>query len=249
MSFLLIRLVDWVNQVRSAAETELLRRLEVRYAKILIDCLALIDRLGDTMRLNRSILLRVDELLKAPECTGELRRGMKHRSQCIRRHCFRIAARAPQLAVADVVAEAIRDDDVVVRWWAFTAGVEVLPHDRTALRRQAAQDSYGPIRRLAFEAVTADAGSRLNDFEFFLLDRSAPIRRECQAVAAKRFEFHAADFYRAKLQTAYPERTEVAVLGISETGGPQNASTITELLDHRSVRVRRAQSGHCESLV
>jgi HEAT repeat protein len=88
--------------------------------------------------------------------------------------------------------------------------------------------------------VAAVAGSRLNDFEFFLLDRSAPIRRECQAAAAKRFEFQAADFYRAKLQTTYAKQTEVAVLGISETGGPQDAPTITELLDHRSVRVRCA---------
>jgi len=229
--FLLIRLVDWVNQVRSAAETELLRRLEVRYARILVDCLGLIDRLGETTRLNRSILHRVDELLKAPECTDELRRGMKHTSRDIRRHCFRIAARAPQLLVADVVTEAIRDDDVVVRRWAFTAGAEMVPDDRIALREQAARDSYAPIRRLAFEAVTVDPASRLCDLEFFLFDRSALIRRDCQAVMAKRFGFSAADFYRASLKTIKAKQAEVAVLGIAETGGKQDAPTITELLD------------------
>ena len=241
--FLLIRLVDWVNPVRSAAETEVLRRLEPRYANILVDCLALMDRLGDTTRFNRSISHRVDELLQAPECTDELRRGMKHTSRGIRRHCFRIAARAPQLPVADVVAQAIRDDDVVVRRWAFTAGAEMLPDDRIALREQAARDSYAPIRRIAFEAVAADQGSRLNDFEFFVLDRSAPIRRECHAVVAKRFAFQAADFYRASLKTINTNNTkqaEVAALGIAETGGKQDEPTITELLDHRSLRVRRA---------
>lgn len=236
--FLLVRLVDWVNQVRLAAETEISRRLEPRYAKILVECLALMERLRDTTRFNRSILHRVDELLQAPQCTDELRRGMKHTSRDVRRHCFRIAARAPQLPVADVVTEAIRDDDVVVRRWAFTAGAEMLPDDRIALRDQAARDSYAPIRRLAFEAVTVDPASRLCDFEFFLLDRSAPIRRDCQAAMAKRFGFPAAGFYRASLKTIKAKQAEVAVLGIAETGGKQDAPTITELLDHRSVRVR-----------
>jgi hypothetical protein len=237
--FLLIRLVDWVNRVRLAAETEVFRRLEPRYAKILVDCLALMDRLADTTRFNRSILNRADELLQAPQCTDELRRGMKHTSRGIRRHCFRIAAWAPQLPVADVVAQAIRDHDVVVRRWAFTAGSEMLPDDRVALREQAARDSYAPIRRLALEVVAADPESRSGDFEFFLLDRSAPIRRECQTVVAKRFAFQAADFYRASLKTTKARQAEVALLGIAETGGKQDAPTITELLEHRSARIRR----------
>src|SRR5262249_27738140 len=154
---------------------------------------------------------RADELLQAPQCTDELRRGMKHTSRGIRRHCLRVAAQAPQLPVADVVAQAIRDHDVVVRRWAFTAGSDMLPDDRIALRGQAARDSYAPIRRLAFEAINVDPASRLCDFEFFLLDRSAPIRRDCQAAMAKRFGFPAADFYRASLKTIKAKQAEVAV--------------------------------------
>src|SRR5262249_9196048 len=48
LPFLLIRLVDWVAPVRFAAKTEVLRRLEPRYAKTFVDCLALMERLGDT---------------------------------------------------------------------------------------------------------------------------------------------------------------------------------------------------------
>jgi HEAT repeat protein len=238
--FLLIRLADWVNPVRLAAEREVVRRLEPRYARIFVDCLALMDRLGDTTRFSRSISHRVDELLQAPQCADELRRGMNHASRGIRRRCFRIAARAPQLPVADVVAHAIRDHDVVVRRWAFAAATEMLPDNRIALREQAARDSYAPIRRVAFEAVAADPGSHLSDFEFFLMDRSAPIRRECQAVVAKRFAFPAADFYRARLLVPHARQIEVAVLGISETGGPKDAGAMITLLDHWSVRVRRA---------
>lgn len=238
--FLLIRLVDWVNPVRSVAEGEILRRLTPRYANIFVDCIGLMDRLGDTTRFNRTISDRVDDLLQVPACTDELRRGTKHTSRSIRRHCFRIAARARQLLPADVVAQAIHDHDVVVRLWAFTAGAEMLPDDRIALRDQAARDVYAPIRRLAFEAVKSDQGTRLSDFQFFLLDRSAPIRRECQAVIAKRFTIQTADFYRASLMTVKPKQTEVAVLGIAETGGEQDAPTITELVGHPSLRVRRA---------
>ena len=238
--FLLIRLVDWVNQVREAAEAEVVKRIESRHAKILVDCLALLDRLADTTRFNRSILQCVDELLKSPECTGELQRGMQHPSRGVRRHCFRVAARAPRLPVADVVAQAVRDQDVVVRRWAFAAGAELPPDDRIALREQAARDSYPPIRRLAFRDLAEDSGSSLSDFEFFLLDRSAPIRRECQAAVAKRFAFSPANFYRAQLQASHARQIEAAVLGIAETGGPEAAADIVGLLDHRSARVRRA---------
>jgi len=238
--FLLVRLVDWVNEVRSAAEGEVLRRLTPRFAKILVDSWPLIDRLAAGTRFNRSILRRIDELLQAPECTDQLRRGMELPSRSIRRRCFLIAAQAPEFKIADIIARAIIDPDVLVRRWGFTAGTELLPHDRIELRRQAARDPYAPIRRLAFEALEADPASHLGDFEPFLLDRSTPIRRECQTVAARRFAVIPADFYRERMQTLNAKQTEVAVLGIAETGSKQDEAAITALLRHRSARIRRA---------
>jgi HEAT repeat protein len=238
--FYLIRLTDWVDEVRSTAEQELLRRLEPRFAKMFVDCFALIDRLAASPRFNPSVSGQIDELLQSPECTVELRRGMNLASRSIRRHCFRIAAKAPLLEVGDVIAHALKDPDVVVRKWAFTAGPELLPQERVELTKRAARDSYGPIRRLAFEIIKAQPISRWEDFEPFLLDRSTTIRKSCQIAIEKRFGVAPADFYRARLQGRTSGYMDVAVLGIAETGNRQDETVITALLRSRSAKTRCA---------
>jgi HEAT repeat protein len=238
--FYLIRLTDWVDEVRSTAEQQLLRRLEPRFANMFVDCFALIDRLAVSPRFNPSVSQRIDEVLQSPQCTVELRRGMDLTSRSIRRHCFRIAAKAPLLEVGDVIAHALKDPDVVVRKWAFTAGPELLPQERVELTKRAARDSYGPIRRLAFETIKAEPRSRLEDFEPFLLDHSTPIRRSCQTAIEKRFGIAPADFYRAGLRDRTSGHTEVSVMGIAETGDRQDETVITALLTSRSARIRCA---------
>jgi len=238
--FYLIRLTDWVDEVRSTAEQELLRRLEARFAKMFVDCFALIDRLAVSPRFDPTVSQRIDELLQSPQCTVELRHGMDLSSRTIRRHCFRIAAKAQLVEVGDVIAIALNDPDVVVRKWAFTAGAELLPQERVEMTKRAAKDSYGPIRRLAFETIKAQPISRWEDFEPFLLDRSTPIRRSCQTAIEKRFGIAPADFYRARLQGRTSGHSDVSVLGIAETGNRQDETMITALLTNRSAKIRCA---------
>jgi HEAT repeat protein len=236
--FYLVRLTDWVDEVRSTAEQELLRRLEARFAKMFVDCFALIDRLAVSPRFNPTFSQRIEELLQSPQCTVELRRGMDLTSRSIRRHCFRIAAKAQLVEVGDVIALALNDPDVVVRKWAFTAGAELLPQERVEMTKRAARDSYGPIRRLAFETIKAEPIWRKEDFEPFLLDRSTPIRKSCQIAIEKRFGIVPADFYRARLQDRTSGHVEVSVLGIAETGNRQDETMIAALLTNRSAKIR-----------
>jgi hypothetical protein len=198
------------------------------------------DRLAGGQRFNRGILGHVAELLKEPECADELLRGMSLSSRSIRRHCFRIAAQAPQFEAGEIIARAIKDSDVLVRRWAFTAGAERLPDDRIELRRQAARDSYAPIRRMAFEALDADPASQASDFEVFLLDRSTAIRRESQVLTTRRFGLILSDFYRDRLQIGNAKQIEVAMLGVAETGGKQDEAAIIAFLCHRAARIRCA---------
>ena len=96
LSFLLIRLYDWVVNVREAAREALERRLIPEYAPEMVGNLALISRLQmrrDPAARDRSSLIdSIFELLKSSECHSALLAGLKSRDRVVRRSCFHLAA-------------------------------------------------------------------------------------------------------------------------------------------------------------
>jgi hypothetical protein len=243
LPFILIRLVDWVRPVASAAEIQLRNRLEVAHAAAFVNCLGLIDRLATNSRYRPEYSEWIDGLLKHPNSADALQRGMNLSSayRAVRRHCFRVAIQNPGFPTKMIVERALIDSDVIVRKWAFSAGNEGLSErERAALMRRAENDSYRPIRRIAFEAAVADPFSSLSGLKPFLLDGSAAIRRECQSVMSKRQEEGPAAFYRAEIHNPNAKMAAVAVVGLAETGERTDATLIAEMLAGHSARVRRA---------
>ena len=74
----------------------------------------------------------------------------------------------------------------------------------------------------------------------FLLDRSAVIRRSCQSLIDARLHGSAVGFYRNVIGTAPAAKTEICVLGLSETGDQRDASAITRFLSGHSSGTRCA---------
>jgi HEAT repeat protein len=238
--FVLIRLVDWVSEVRFAAERAVQEKLRPEYARAFVGCLGLIDRLTTNSRFRAVYTHWLDALLTRAECAGTLREGMAVLSRGIRRHCYRVAVENPALTVDDVIEQAIGDPDVIVRKWAYTASRSLLPASEEALRLRAAEDPYGPIRRIAFDAFAANPSARPEDVMPFLFDRSAAIRRDCQTEISNRIGKSAAEFYRTRIQNHSSKNADISVLGLAETGTRDDAVMIAALLGSRSARVRRA---------
>ena len=113
LPFLMVRLTDWVDEVRECAERQFFLCLQPAFAESFVDCLDLLDRLS----------LGVEQLLKSTECATALCRGLTMPSRGIGRHCFRLAAENPGIDASPLVLQAIADRDVLVRKWAYIAGV------------------------------------------------------------------------------------------------------------------------------
>ena len=230
LPFLLVRLTDWVDEVRVAAEQALLFRIrEAETGAVFVDCLGLLDRLALSTRLRPECLVWVDELLLTRRCAQDLRRGMALPSHGIRRKCFRLAARHAEFDAHEVLGQAIRDSDVLIRKWAYAEA------DADFVRKHAAKDRFGPFRRLAFDAIAADQSSHLEHFLPFLLDRAKSLRQDCQRIVKDRFAMSAAEFYRERLSMG------IAIVGLAESGANQHdQAAITAILATGSAPMRRA---------
>jgi len=146
----------------------------------------------------------------------------------------------PGLSKKSAFEKALSHPDVLVRKWAFQEGPLHSQEDLTDWTARAASDPYGPIRRLAFDAFAATTPRSLPGFDRFLFDRSTEIRRACQSLFTSQFARSPAYLYRIAVQGAKPKKLEVAIHGLSESGGKEDRPAIIGLLSHRSARVRRA---------
>ena len=238
--FLLIRLADWVTEVQIIAENAVQEKLRRERANAFVGCLGLVHRLKCNSRFRAEYSQWIDSLLARSECAQALLEGMKGPLRTIRRHCYRVALRNPGLNIDGVLAQAIGDTDVLVRRWAFTTGPDLLPARRDELASLAAEDSYGPIRRIAFDTFSADSPAAFDRLLPFLLDRSAAIRRECQSVMSHRGGRSPAEVYRARIQDRGSKNLDISVVGLAETGDRTDVDEILKLLANRSARVRRS---------
>lgn len=238
--FCLIRLGDWVSEVQRAAESAVQGKLRPEYAKTFVACLGLVDRLANNSRFQPEYSQWIDDLLARPACTQAIREGMESPSREVRRHCYRAAVKNTGLRVDQVLNQALNDNDVLVRRWAFTTGTDVLPERRDELTARAAKDSYGPIRRIGFDAIAANPATTLQELLPFLIDSSGAIRRECQSLASSIPGGSPAQFYRQQIRNPNSKRLDIGVTGLAETGDRTDVDEILQLLASRSGRVRRA---------
>lgn len=237
--FLLMRLVDWVEAVRRAADLELIDKLQPQYCGMFVRCLGLVERLSEHTRFRPAYREWVSELLKHPACAEQVTAGLDSNQRTIRRACYPIAASNPAFSAKRILDRALVEPDVAIRRWAFSSGPVLWPGDEIDWVGLAANDAYSPIRQKAFDTLARTEVSS-DELSKFLFDRCTGIRRSCQALCAERFGLVPVEIYREALTGGNNRRTEIAVRGLAETGSREDGERLMNLLDHHSARVRSA---------
>jgi HEAT repeat protein len=237
--FLLVRLVDWVEAVRRAADLELIDKLQPQYGRMFVRCLGLLERLSEHNRFRPAYREWVNELLKRPACAEQVAVGLDSVQRAVRRACYPLAAGNPAHSTKNVLERALVEPDVAIRKWAFSSGPALWPGDEIDWTRLAAKDTYPPIREGAFDALARTEASS-EELTKFLFDRCAGIRRSCQAFCVERFGIVPVAIYREALAGGNSKNMQIAVRGLAETGSREDGRRLLELLNHRSARVRSA---------
>jgi hypothetical protein len=107
LPFVLLRLVDWVDAVRSAAESQVRQRLQPEYADSFVASLHLVDRLMASTRFSRVIADSIREFLCSLKCAEAVRRGLNSTQHSLRRTCFRLSLANPAFSPREVPEKAV----------------------------------------------------------------------------------------------------------------------------------------------
>jgi hypothetical protein len=213
LPYLLLRLKDWVPQVRDAAERAVAERIRPEY----------LPHFARNFILVREPLLhRLRTLLDDPILPQLLPTAPRSLIRFLLEHSAN---------VAPVVRSALTHADDLVRTWAVRHVSRVLPPEEAlATLARLASDRAPAVRREALSRLPADARPF---FERALFDCSAAVR---QVARSALHDVDVAARYRDALTTAHP----VALTALSEVGSAADAALIVPFLSHERAAVRRA---------
>lgn len=240
--YVLLRLGDWVEQVRQAAVTTLRMLMDRGVAGELIEHHYLIEHLRVVQRVDLSSLdAEIRERLQAASSRTALESGLTTARSATRLFCFRLLDNELRHQPS-LVERALGDSDPVVRSWVAgkVARGELDVTDevfRSLLCDKASRVSTAIIRALVPEQV---ASYRAELIELSMAD-ARPVRESARFVLSRAESIDFAATCRSLLESESPYLIRpgwVACLG--ETGDASDFERIVSLLDHPRSRVRAA---------
>jgi HEAT repeat protein len=246
--YVLLRLNDWVKEIRRAARSAIETFFQPVFAHNVIAALPVVWALARQNRDDHErFVSRVLAFLRSPACAPALRAGCRAQDREIRRVCFELLLRrggGAEHEAPEALSAALADRDPVVRVWAARRLARETPAPwADVLARRALGDRSVQVRRAALAAVA----SMLSDeearplLEAALLDTHTTARWQARILVLARGPFDLAAFYHRALSTAtQPAAICGALLGLGESGTVADVACVVPFLSADRARVRGA---------
>lgn len=242
LPFLLIRLNDWVPQVRNVAEQAVRARIEPAYAVHLLANISLVLRLRVCGRVEKRFVDDICDLLKRAECKNVLQAGTSSKDKAVRRISFQLAAEAEPSTRAAIIRTAMTDPDAVARSWAARHFLpDVSPSELPGVIEPMLNDRFMPVRRDAlWSAATRRPDIAKQPLRAALLDSHVSMRDTARQFLAVAEVEDVAAFYADVLANGSDKQRFAAICGLGETGTTADVPVVMPFLSSPSTRLRRA---------
>ncbi len=242
LTFLLIRLNDWVSQVREAAETAVRSRVEPSYAVHLLANISLIVHLRVCGRVDRRLADDVCNLLKRAECREVLQSGMASNDKVIRRTSFQLAAESDPSARASLVRALMTDTDGAARLWAVRHFLpSATPEELAGVIEPMLHDRFMPVRREALCALASKQPDLAAEaLRRALLDSHVSMREAARYFLKVAGAPDARSFYIEAVERGKVAEQYAAICGLGETGGAADVPRVLHRLASPVTKIRRA---------
>lgn len=243
LPFLLIRVNDWVEVVRSLARELVMARMRTGYLAHFLNWLPLALRMGGAKRVDNSgILEAMRRLFELPEARETVEAGFASEDKFARRFCFDVALNSDVVGVDTVIGKAFETRDLEVRKAAVIKLGAFLPNNEwIGLLLLARRDASAVVRRVALEIYRDKFPERaMEEFEDALLDANISIREMAQQFFGKTGNVGVRDYYVRSLGASEGRKLTAAIAGIGETGRAEDARPVEAFFAHTSAAVRAA---------
>ena len=242
LPFLLIRLNDWVPQVREVVAQAVRARINPVYAVHLLANIALVLRLRVCGRVDKKFVDDICDLLKRADCKDVLQAGIKSKDKTVRRMSFQLVAEAEPSSRATIIRAVITDPDAAVRSWAVRQFLpDVTPDELPGVIEPMLKDKFMPVRREAlWFAATKRPDIAKQPLRDALLDTHSSMRETARQFMKVAEINDARDFYADALEKGSDNRWFAAICGLGETGQATDVWLVVPFLDSNVTKVRRA---------
>jgi len=242
LPFLLIRLNDWVSQVREAAAKEVRARIEPDYAVHLLANISLVLRLRHCGRVEKKFVDDICVLLKRAECRDVLQVGTKSKDKTVRRISFRLAAEAEPSSRTAIIRAVMTDPDAVARSWAVRHFLpDVSPDELPGVLEPMFKDCFMPVRRDAlWFAATKRPDIAKQPLRDALLDNHISMRETARQFLGMAEVKSARDFYAHTIEHGKEQQRFAAICGLGETGKAIDLPVVAPFQNSPLTKIRRA---------
>ncbi len=248
LPYLLMRLADWVPQVRGVAEHAVEQRIKSDYLHHFVNNIALLDRLKLKQRYHglakrTALIEHITSCLLQPTNRQIFLDGLRHKDIQVRRTCLTFARNTSFVDLGDIVDLGVRDKDKTNRQIAIEISKRLPYLERLKLLNQLLSDPSALIRLESLRFLCNEhTDLSTSQVMTALLDRSAAVRlfaRWKLKDLDSKIDFR--QFYMEKIATS-KNASEIAAAasGLEETGAPADVEKLIPLMLHPSVSVQKS---------
>jgi HEAT repeat protein len=240
--FILLRLNDWVDQVRGQSAKAFEKRITKSYAPHLIPNIYLIAALSRYNRYDHSSYIgAVHQLLRNIEMKEAVKEALISDDFYVRRECYKILLKSEGNYLIEVIEQGAKDSDVIVR----NSVIKSLKRlsDNTILKKfleKLETDPFMPNRRevLNFDIklVPEQAQEKLINA---LFDQHPSIRYDARYYLSKMSNIDFAIQYKDAIKNPSGKNLNGIISGLGETGESDDAKLIVNYLQHQIAKIRK----------
>ncbi len=239
LPFILLRMNDWVPQVRAAA----LKAFDCRMQKLAVgelqESLPYAEKLGKGSRaFHGSYIDRLYQLLLCPQNESELALGLSSGHPFTRLLCMKALLRMEKPDTDRILRCLAQERVPHLRWLIYEALLACEGSDRHKVMAQMLADPYARIKNHVLWLMYTNHEQNTHDVAVrYLTDKSASVRDLGRWVVRKYdpgYDFRA--FYRQSMES----QTYAAICGLGETGTAADADILRPYIDQERERVVRA---------
>lgn len=241
ISYLLIRINDWVREVRNISKVQLMRYLTPEHALSFVNNLPLVLRLEKCSRDEYfDIINTVISILSSDECSPKLISGLQSTDSKVRLSCYKIILKTRILDNKSVVNYLVKDTDPYNRLFVLRSiQQDITPDEFEDTSQLLLNDKFAQIRILALEKLYLfKAKESIGILEKSLFDRNQSVRELSRYLLSKHKKYDFASIYRDSIQKN--QQLYSSICGLGETGNSNDSKIIVEFMNSDIIQIVKA---------